>query len=366
MICCYLLHSGAMDGFPGNSPPDNALAYFASRRTDRARGRTYQGVQTPSQARFIRYYSAMLSSSLLKRQIREDPPVFVIESARIVNAVVPESIREKAKRETAPASRGSGSFAPLEYGKDGVPGSVFTMLVYDGMNAVRLRKTQPGISGVEAGTGERQDTDHEQNGKDTAKPIATIPTRSTRHGKYGTFEFDVDALPSPACVRGDVKIRVLSPWQLPGKKYDDCFVYFWFHTSFLRGRDDEDSFAASIAEANMPASGSVAGDGGVPSVGTSDVREDPEDPEHGVILTLCRDRLDNGHHRANRRALPENFAVEIKFRRVPSGGHHGLGSYQPKLFDPLRGKAGSGSSSEKKESESENILSMKSPWSRER
>ena len=105
-------------------------------------------------------------------------------------------------------------------------------------------------------------------------------------------------------------------------------------------RDDEDSFAASIAEANMPASGSVAGDGGVPSVGTSDVREDPEDPEHGVILTLCRDRLDNGHHRANRRALPENFAVEIKFRRVPSGGHHGLGSYQPKLFDPLRGKAG--------------------------
>ena len=81
MICCYLLHSGAMDGFPGNSPPDNALAYFASRRTDRARGRTYQGVQTPSQARFIRYYSAMLSSSLLKRQIREDPPVFVIEGA---------------------------------------------------------------------------------------------------------------------------------------------------------------------------------------------------------------------------------------------------------------------------------------------
>ena len=99
MICCYLMHSGLLDDFPGDSVPDNALDYFASRRTDKARGNTYQGVQTPSQARFIRYYAAMLGNSLLKRQITEDPPVFVLESARIINATVPETIRGIPKSE---------------------------------------------------------------------------------------------------------------------------------------------------------------------------------------------------------------------------------------------------------------------------
>ena len=394
MICCYLMHSGAVDDFSGPSAPDNALAYFASRRTDSARGSTYQGVQTPSQARFIRYYGAMLGDSVLEKQIREDPPVFIVDSARIVNAAVPESVRDKVRKE----SESSETASSLLLGKDGVPGNAFTMLVYDGMDAVRLRKKKKkaGAAGGE-GKDDRADPEDLEEGEegqprsfseDTAKPVAVIPTRVARHGKYGTFDFDLEALPELLHVRGDVKIRILSPWRLPGKKYDDCFVYFWFHTSFLHGGDgDGEGTAASIAEANMPASGGVAGDGGVSSVGTSDVRADPDDPENGVILTLSRDRLDNGHHKPNRQALSENFAVEIKFRRVPGGAaaaaaagvsHHPLGGYRPKLFDPpSKGDGGGGGgggaeisisttgvSREVGGRQSDGILNVQSPWSR--
>ena len=122
------------------------------------------------------------------------------------------------------------------------------------------------------------------------------------------------------------------------------------------------------------------------SVGTSDVRADPDDPEHGVILTLCRDRLDNGHHKPNRQVLPENFAVEIKFRRVPGGTsaaaaagvrHHGLGSYRPKLFDPPQNGRGAGGGAAAAAAavpivdvergagrQSDGILNLQSPWGR--
>ena len=393
MICCYLMHSGMLDDFPGDSAPDNALAYFASRRTDTSRGSTYQGVQTPSQARFIRYYAAVLKSSLLKSQIMLDPPVFVLESARIVNAPVPENVREKVGSLKRKMRQNKQTEQKTETGKDGILGSVFTMLVYDGMDAVRLRKStsttkSSGEAVPEASAGEMP--------VESAQPRAVIPSAKPRHGKYGTFVFDVEHDAQPLYVRGDVKVRILSPWTLPGKKYDDCFVYFWFHTSFLQCKNKNSlnvELLSSVAEANMPTSGGVVGDGGVASVGTSDVRLDPESPEDGVILTLHRDRLDNGHHKANRRALPGNFAVEMKFRRVPSKfseassnvsvpagdfTHHNLGSYRPRKFDPplvlpggVRGAepdakatASQNAGSRENGKVSDSILDVQSPWSR--
>ena len=47
MISCYLLHSGVFE------TAEDALSYFASRRTDFSVGDKYQGVQTPSQERWV-------------------------------------------------------------------------------------------------------------------------------------------------------------------------------------------------------------------------------------------------------------------------------------------------------------------------
>ena len=63
-----------------------------------------------------------------------------------MNAVVPESFEKRLNgRRRLRVVEAARSASDLT---DGVPGSVFTMLVYDGMNAMGLRKTQPGISGV--------------------------------------------------------------------------------------------------------------------------------------------------------------------------------------------------------------------------
>jgi len=45
MVCVWLLHSGAF------ANAEDALDYFASRRTDLSVGKKYQGVETPSQSR---------------------------------------------------------------------------------------------------------------------------------------------------------------------------------------------------------------------------------------------------------------------------------------------------------------------------
>ena len=39
---------------------DESLAYFSDRRTDKSRGDKCQGVQTPSQGRYVLYYEWLL------------------------------------------------------------------------------------------------------------------------------------------------------------------------------------------------------------------------------------------------------------------------------------------------------------------
>ena len=67
MVCTWLLHSNA---FP---TADDALDYFASRRTDLSVGSKYQGVETPSQSRCTFYLLANSSLTPLSFPV---PPLY--------------------------------------------------------------------------------------------------------------------------------------------------------------------------------------------------------------------------------------------------------------------------------------------------
>ena len=63
---------------------EESLAYFASRRTDHARGSTYQGVQTPSQARYVAYYEKLINDQAVAEAVR-NPPCYILESATMMH-----------------------------------------------------------------------------------------------------------------------------------------------------------------------------------------------------------------------------------------------------------------------------------------
>lgn len=53
MICVYLVDNGLF------STAEDSLSYFGSRRTDLSQGNSFQGVETPSQCRYVGYYEAI-------------------------------------------------------------------------------------------------------------------------------------------------------------------------------------------------------------------------------------------------------------------------------------------------------------------
>ncbi|XP_053214113.1 phosphatidylinositol 3,4,5-trisphosphate 3-phosphatase TPTE2-like isoform X2 [Panonychus citri] len=55
MICAWLIYNGHFDECK------EVLEYFADRRTDTSVGKKYQGVETPSQARYIEYFSRIIN-----------------------------------------------------------------------------------------------------------------------------------------------------------------------------------------------------------------------------------------------------------------------------------------------------------------
>jgi len=62
MICLWLVESGVF------STADGSLEYFGQRRTDTNVGSKFQGVETPSQARYVGYFERM------KRELDGKPP----------------------------------------------------------------------------------------------------------------------------------------------------------------------------------------------------------------------------------------------------------------------------------------------------
>lgn len=164
IICVWLIECGIFE------EAKDSLDYFGDRRTDLSVGSKFQGVETPSQSRFVGYYE-----KVKKLYNGELPPrkELKIKSFKI------ESIRG--------VGNGDGSDLSLELRVDGL--LIFEANVGRGINCER---------------------DHNPE-EDTL----TI------------------ALKNAPVIADDVKVRFLSTNKNFPKIYDYCAFYFWFHTSFI-------------------------------------------------------------------------------------------------------------------------------------
>ncbi|CAF0964524.1 unnamed protein product [Adineta steineri] len=169
MISVALLRSGICE------TAEKALDLFAEGRTDLRHGKQYQGVETPSQTRYVGYYD-----KILHIYNHEMPPTKVVT----LNSIVI----------TAIASIGNGDGSDL----------FFTISNYDELlGKFQLRQDN------------QLDTNSCKNEHNREEDKVTIS----------------DIRLSP--LKGDVKIMFFSTNKKVPKNYDDCAFYFWFNTSFI-------------------------------------------------------------------------------------------------------------------------------------
>ena len=167
MICAYLMHS-AKSQFPSG---EQAREFFATRRSDLRVSGKFQGVQTPSQCRFIDYWQDIIHT--YDCVIPEAPSLF-IKSLKVHSP--PQPIQ------------GTSSDLLVE--------------VWDRSNVI------------------------------SSFNLASCNSVCTVSYQEETLCIDFLDHVKP-CVTGDIKIRFKSP-KLP-IKYDKASFYFWFNTIFVRG-----------------------------------------------------------------------------------------------------------------------------------
>ncbi|CAF1195361.1 unnamed protein product [Adineta ricciae] len=152
-----------------------ALNLFAERRTDLRHGKQYQGVETPSQTRYVHYYE-----KILHVYNHSMPP--------------PKVLRLNTITVTAIATVGNGDGTDL----------FFTVGSYDGsLGTFQLKQDN------------------------------RLETNSCKC-EYKRNEDKIiisDIRSSP--VKGDVKVMFFSTNKKVPKNYDKCAFYFWFNTSFI-------------------------------------------------------------------------------------------------------------------------------------
>ncbi|UJR31416.1 hypothetical protein I4U23_018909 [Adineta vaga] len=154
---------------------DEALNLFAEGRTDLRHGKQYQGVETPSQTRYVHYYEKILH--IYNDQM---PPTKVLRLNTITI--------------TAIASIGNGDGSDL----------FFTIGNYDGL----LGKFQL-----------RQDNQ--------------LDTNSCKYEHKREEDKVIISDIRLSELKGDVKIMFFSTNKKVPKNYDNCAFYFWFNTSFI-------------------------------------------------------------------------------------------------------------------------------------
>ncbi|CAF1254156.1 unnamed protein product [Rotaria magnacalcarata] len=169
MISVALLKSGICQ------TATEALTLFAEGRTDLREGKQFQGVETPSQTRYVGYYE-----KILHVYNHHMPPTTILK----LKAIVIRGI----------ASVGNGDGSDL----------FFTVGNYDELLG-RFQLTQDNKLDINC-----CENDHNK-GEDT------ITISGIR-------------LPS---LKGDVKIMFFSTNKKVPKNYDNCAFYFWFNTSFI-------------------------------------------------------------------------------------------------------------------------------------
>uniref|UniRef100_A0A3Q2ZDX5 Transmembrane phosphatase with tensin homology n=1 Tax=Kryptolebias marmoratus TaxID=37003 RepID=A0A3Q2ZDX5_KRYMA len=163
MVCTWLIDSDEFES------AQDSLDYFGERRTDKSRSSKFQGVETPSQSRYVGYYEIMKTQ--FNRQL---PP--------------PKSLRIKSIRIHSIAGVGKGDGSDLK-----VKIIVRKELVFQCMCA-----KQENCSVF----------------PDVGNNAAVI------------------SLHNGPMVQGDVKVMFESSAGLP-KGYEDVPFYFWFNTSFI-------------------------------------------------------------------------------------------------------------------------------------
>ncbi|CAN9501373.1 unnamed protein product [Ophioblennius macclurei] len=163
MICTWLIDSDQFES------AQDSLDYFGERRTDKSRSSKFQGVETPSQSRYVGYYEIMKN-----RFNRQLPP--------------PQSLKIKSIRIHSIAGVGKGDGSDLK-----VKIIVKKELVFQCVCAKQ----------------------------DNCKVFPDVGNNAT-----------VISLPNGPVVEGDVKVMFESSAGLP-KGYEDVPFYFWFNTSFI-------------------------------------------------------------------------------------------------------------------------------------
>lgn len=150
---------------------EKALAYFGLRRTDKAKGSMFQGVQTPSQSRYVGYLEKVL------RDMHGRLPT-------------PKPLLFKSMKITGLKHVGNGDGSDLKM-----------EVIINGRVIYELNFNVPIVGQV------------------------------TRKGDEVKVKFNVDDTP---VVSADVKVRFYSSNANVPKEYDRCAFFFWFHTSFIK------------------------------------------------------------------------------------------------------------------------------------
>ncbi|CAG5135303.1 unnamed protein product [Candidula unifasciata] len=178
MICIWLIDCGLLES------AQESLQYFGDRRTDLSKGSTFQGVETPSQSRYVQYYERLKNE--FNRQL---PPKKVLKLTSItitgINSV----------------GNGDGSDLFMELRQDGLP-------IY------------------ECNLGTKMNCEVEKFPNDD---VLLIKLQNTPN------------------IQGDIKIMFKTHSKHIPIGYDKCPFYFWFYTSFIEDnqlyipRDDLDN-----------------------------------------------------------------------------------------------------------------------------
>lgn len=165
MICVWLVEAGLFGS------AEASLDYFGNRRTDLSKSSKFQGVETPSQNRYVGYFQEV------KEKYNGIPPQEV-------------NLRLRQIRITAVAGIGKGD------------GSDMSCEVFIGRMKV-----------FECDFGQNKNCQAEY------KPEADV--------------LEVTLLNCPI-LHGDVKLRFQCSSKRVPKGYEKCPFYFWFHTSFIK------------------------------------------------------------------------------------------------------------------------------------
>uniref|UniRef100_A0A4W4GFE0 Transmembrane phosphatase with tensin homology n=1 Tax=Electrophorus electricus TaxID=8005 RepID=A0A4W4GFE0_ELEEL len=163
MVCTWLIDSDQFES------AQDSLDYFGERRTDKSMSSKFQGVETPSQSRYVGYYEMMKN-----KYSRQLPP--------------PKSLKIKSFRIHSVAGVGKGNGSDLKV-------------------QIIVKKER------------------------VFQCICPKQEKCTLFPDAGNNAVVISLLEGPV-VCGDVKVMFESSSGLP-KGYEDCPFYFWFNTSFI-------------------------------------------------------------------------------------------------------------------------------------